>query len=753
MSKYNFNGNKGGQAGTTNYANIMGVDASSLSTGILPYQKWDDLVNSMSFVHTNVWGGGTSYEETTFSSLADPSARPSYADYSDHDDDYAVGAYATEWSVYRSTHPFHLSQLPLHTAIDTMLYAFLPICGPSDVNPPGQLALCTVNDCSIAPTENVANPYFALQQACDGLDDGTIVIHDPWAAFWAGTTSFPGGTFQSLAFAKQEYKDNIKIVPSIGGWSLSKMFFHLHEQEQLDKFIYSAVNILTAWPFFDGLDIDWEFPGGLGADDGSEITLHKSALNGLRENAMSSYNKDQYACTDFGNDECAGDNGCGLPLYASYAVLGWCHPGFEDAGVDSYTVQKEGCSRKLAKEDPDCVSCDGYVHYQLFTQLFRKMNELDQSGRPTEFTSTKPAYFLSTAISSAPDKINEADYGRLVKEGSLDHIYLMSYDYMGAWGPVGHQTNLYDNTAFAQSGFSVVSGVQTLIDQGVPNEKIHVGVGTYGRGWKLTYTQNIAQDNDAILADVIANSQNVAGGCVGDIEEGVVDYETVVYKTSNGGNMKLVWDQCALAHLAVGENEIYTSDTIDSVIAKGKFVQENKLGGLFTWEVSQDSYSDYPLINVMNEALGRQPIGGSAKDGTNFTYASNLSDSSCYQALTAPASQSPAPNVDDIFCEGTSQGGEGGENDPPIQPPPGNAGTLDNKCNLIKEPGTVINCKDYEPFEANQEWVDWCITLWPNNVTNCDIDPVNCQWPETCAEAKANFIRLNEHGCDCAMTD
>lgn len=64
---------------------------------------------------------------------------------------------------------------------------------------------------------------------------------------------------------KQRYPD-LKILPSIGGWTLSDPFFGFTDKKNRDTFVASVKEFLLTWKFYDGVDIDWEYPGGTGAN-------------------------------------------------------------------------------------------------------------------------------------------------------------------------------------------------------------------------------------------------------------------------------------------------------------------------------------------------------------------------------------------------------------------------------------------------------------------------------------------------------
>ena len=162
-----------------------------------------------------------------------------------------MGAYFVEWGIYGRD--FTVDNIPAHN-LTHILYGFIPICGPNE-------SLKSVG----------GNSYQALKTACTGVPDYEVVIHDPWAAYQK-SFSQAGHTFNSpikgnyamLMALKQRYPE-LKIIPSIGGWTLSDPFYDFTNKANRDTFVASVKQFLTTWKFYDGVDIDWEFPGGGGA--------------------------------------------------------------------------------------------------------------------------------------------------------------------------------------------------------------------------------------------------------------------------------------------------------------------------------------------------------------------------------------------------------------------------------------------------------------------------------------------------------
>ncbi|MEW6991764.1 glycosyl hydrolase family 18 protein [Colwelliaceae bacterium 6441] len=163
--------------------------------------------------------------------------------------DTVVGSYFVEWGIY--DRDFDVSNIPAKN-LTHLLYGFIPICGENK---------------SLKDIEN-GNSWRALELACGDSADYEVVIHDPWAAVQKAlpgiaTTDPIRGTYAQLMALKQRYPD-LKILPSVGGWTLSDPFHGFTTKANRDTFVASVKKFLKTWKFYDGVDIDWEFPGGSG---------------------------------------------------------------------------------------------------------------------------------------------------------------------------------------------------------------------------------------------------------------------------------------------------------------------------------------------------------------------------------------------------------------------------------------------------------------------------------------------------------
>ncbi|TQF69807.1 glycosyl hydrolase family 18 protein [Pseudoalteromonas luteoviolacea] len=159
-----------------------------------------------------------------------------------------VAAYAAEWSIYRvEGMDYYIDNIPAEN-LTHIFYGFVAITGPNESfkkeNPTG---------------------YETFQKVTAGLNDFELAPPDPWAAYMkpvgdqVNQDAVKGNYGQMMAL-KQRYPD-LKIIPSIGGWTLSDPFYFMADDAKRKTFVESCRKFIRTWQFWDGIDIDWEFPG------------------------------------------------------------------------------------------------------------------------------------------------------------------------------------------------------------------------------------------------------------------------------------------------------------------------------------------------------------------------------------------------------------------------------------------------------------------------------------------------------------
>lgn len=402
-----------------------------------------------------------------------------------------VGGYFVEWGIYGRS--YHAYDIPAKN-LTHLFYGFIPVCGPNSSlqrdNPQG---------------------YSALQAQCQGKPNYTVVVHDKWAALDKG---YPNdkwdqpikGLFAEM-YRLKKTNPHLKILPSVGGWTLSDPLYAIGTNAtHRATFVASMVQFIKTYDFFDGIDIDWEFPGGGGANE---------ALGSPQDGA-------------------------------------------------------------------------GFV--LLMRDLRLALNTLSQQ--------TGRTYQLTAAMSGGVPKLSQVDWESAHQY--MDYINLMTYDYYGAWnGTLGHMAGLYPNPSSPLAGFSAQEAVDHLLARQVPASKITIGAAMYGRGWK-----NVANVNGN-------NPFTGSGGegIAGSWEKGIEDYKKIETQMMGGVNgtgangFGLYWDDTGKASFVwnPATKTLVSFDTKRSVQAKGQFIRQHNLGGIFAWELDGDNGH---ILNAMHEGLG-----------------------------------------------------------------------------------------------------------------------------------------------------
>jgi chitinase len=142
--------------------------------------------------------------------------------------------------------------------LNHILYGFIPICGGDGIND----GLKTVEG---------GNSFAALQRACAGRPDFTVAIHDPWAALQkpqSGVSNwddpYKGNFGQLMALKKASGPESAAIYRWLDP---VRSVLQMGDPAIRARFVSSVKDFLKTWKFFDGVDIDWEFPGGGGVNE------------------------------------------------------------------------------------------------------------------------------------------------------------------------------------------------------------------------------------------------------------------------------------------------------------------------------------------------------------------------------------------------------------------------------------------------------------------------------------------------------
>jgi len=206
---------------------------------------------------------------------------------------------------------------------------------------------------------------------------------------------------------------------------------------------------------------------------------------------------------------------------------------------------------------------------QNYTLMFKAIRlELDKLSRETGGKK----YQLTAAIGSK----EFIEYTEMAEVGKiLDYIWLMTYNYSGPNGTVGHHTHLYSDGGL---GYSADRSIKNFVAAGVPINKIAMGSAFYSKSYVAESAENngLGQKRGAIIP-------GVAGG------DGP-GYTFVKDSMINKNGYKRYWDNEAKApYLFNAEKKIFvTYDDEQSIKEKSDYIKKNHLAGIFFWEYSND---------------------------------------------------------------------------------------------------------------------------------------------------------------------
>ncbi|MGF1719056.1 glycoside hydrolase family 18 protein [Vibrio kyushuensis] len=159
-----------------------------------------------------------------------------------------VAGYFADWQYENEDNAYTVKDIPADK-LTHIIYAFLSMCGPH-------------TGASKAVQIQVA-------EACEGKAPYTAIIVDKKAALEHDFGNVEvdvnyKGHFAQLAQLKKD-NPSIKILPSFGGWTMSEPFHAMAKDPQaIEQFSKTAVALINEYAFFDGIDLDWEYPGGGG---------------------------------------------------------------------------------------------------------------------------------------------------------------------------------------------------------------------------------------------------------------------------------------------------------------------------------------------------------------------------------------------------------------------------------------------------------------------------------------------------------
>jgi chitinase len=184
--------------------------------------------------------------------LADPTTPGAELPIATHDK--VLAAYFPEWGIYGRN--YQLDDVP-GEQITHLIYSF------ANLTAAGEMTLFD----SYAAVEK----RFAAHESVSGeADQWYYPPGDPRAnqTIW--------GNFNQLAQLKEKFP-HLQVSIAVGGWTLSDHFSTVVATAAgRQTFANSIVSFLTTYEVFDGIDFDWEYPGG-GGEAGNSASSNDGA--------------------------------------------------------------------------------------------------------------------------------------------------------------------------------------------------------------------------------------------------------------------------------------------------------------------------------------------------------------------------------------------------------------------------------------------------------------------------------------------
>lgn len=191
-------------------------------------------------------------------------------------------------------------------------------------------------------------------------------------------------------------------------------------------------------------------------------------------------------------------------------------------------------------------------------------------------------YLLTTAVGSSKAFIDHTEMGKA--QEYLDYVLIMTYDYGGRNGTVGHHTNLYDSDPSGE-GSSADRSIRNFMAAGVPASKIGLGAAFYGKGFEAETARNHGLGEKRI--------KPVQGGGYTKLKDTLI----------NQAGYQKYYDKKARAPYLFNDSTkvLITYDDEKSIKDKCKYIKKHKLAGIFFWEYFNDP-REY-LINAIDKNL------------------------------------------------------------------------------------------------------------------------------------------------------
>ncbi|WLD91689.1 glycosyl hydrolase family 18 protein [Alkalihalobacillus sp. AL-G] len=215
---------------------------------------------------------------------------------------------------------------------------------------------------------------------------------------------------------------------------------------------------------------------------------------------------------------------------------------------------------------------------QNFTLLLKKIRET------LDAQSAKDGKKYLLTIAAGPSNSHSGNLELNSLKQYVDYIQLMTYDIHGEWDTItGMNAPLHKDP---ESGFyvelSVQDAVETYIANGVPADKLVMGLPFYGR--------------------VLKQVNNVNNGLYQSFEGGgsSISYAEIEANYVNKNGFTRYWEADSKVPWLFNGSTFISYDDVESIGYKTSYIKSIGLGGAMVWELSQDP-NEVLLTKVYDE--------------------------------------------------------------------------------------------------------------------------------------------------------
>lgn len=181
----------------------------------------------------------------------------------------------------------------------------------------------------------------------------------------------------------------------------------------------------------------------------------------------------------------------------------------------------------------------------------------------------------------------------------------MTYDLHGAWDPViGFNAPLFagaaDKTELQQQ-LNVNASLSYWLSEGIPADKVVVGIPFYGRSFQLVSADQHQPEDPH-------HGPGIGGPYTG--ESGNYGFNEICEYIVPNRRWQRDWSQIQAVPFFRSEKQWIGYDDMESVAFKANYINEQNLGGAMVWSIETDDFRNlcqmghYPLLRQINGIFG-----------------------------------------------------------------------------------------------------------------------------------------------------